>query len=208
MSHRNFRREDKKFTATNDITDKDFSKKETSVASFESMKPEWRKFASYYREYPDLFIDLIKPPNSKINLFFYQRLMLRILFRYQQVYFTMTRGSAKSFTQILGLYLKCIMYSGTHLFIAAPTKMQAAQISQENIEKIWEYFPLLKNEVKQHYFNKDSTKIIFHNNAKLDVVQVAQSARGGRRNGGSVEEIVDETMKKDVLNEVENCLPF
>jgi hypothetical protein len=80
--------------------------------------------------------------------------------------------------------------------------MQAANISQENIEKIWEYFPLLKKEIKKDYFNKDSTKLIFHNDSKLDVVQVAQSARGGRRNGGSVEEIVDENMKKDVLNEV------
>lgn len=99
------------------------------------------------------------------------------------------------------------MYPGVHLFIAAPTKLQAANISQENIEKIWEYFPLLKNEVKQFYFNKDSTKLVFQNGSKLDVVQVSQSARGGRRHGGSVEEIVDETMKKDVLNEVDYCLP-
>ncbi|MFS0643686.1 DNA-packaging protein [Siminovitchia sp. 179-K 8D1 HS] len=202
MSYRNYRQEHKKYTATNDIEDRDASKKMTSVTSFESMKEDWRKFCSFYRQYPDLFIDLISPPNSKVKLFFYQRMMLRILFRYQQVYFTMTRGSAKSFTQILGLYLKCVMYGDVHLFIAAPTKMQAAQISQENIERIWDFFPILKNEVKHDYFNKDSTKLIFHNGSKLDVVQVAQSARGGRRHGGSVEEIVDETMKKDVLNEV------
>lgn len=202
MSYKNYRREEDKFTRTNNIEDRDASKKKTSISSFESMKEDWRKFCSFYREYPDLFIDLIKPPNSRINLYFYQRVMLRILFRYQQVYFTMTRGTAKSFTQILALYLKCIMFSNIHLFIAAPTKMQAAQISQENIENIWNFFPILKNEVKQTYFNKDSTKIVFHNGSILDVVQVAQSARGGRRNGGSVEEIVDGTMKKDVLNEV------
>lgn len=202
MSYKNYKREEKKFTATSNIDDKDASKKETSVSSFETLKPHFRKFASYYRVYPDKFIDLISPPDSKISLFFYQRMMLRILFRFQTTYFTMTRGSAKSFTQVLGLYLKCIMFGGIHLFIAAPTKMQAANISQENIEKIWEYFPLLEKEVKKVYFNKDSTKLIFHNGSKLDVVQVAQSARGGRRNGGSVEEIVDESMKADVLSEV------
>lgn len=202
MSYNNYRQEDKKFNNLNDISDGDTSKKETSVASFETLKPHFRRFASFYRQYPDLFIDLISPPDSKIKLFFYQRIMLRILFRYQQVYFTFTRGSAKSFTQILALYLRCIMWGSVHLFIAAPTKLQAANISQENIEKIWEYFPLLKNEVKQFYFNKDSTKLIFHNGSKLDVVQVAQSARGGRRHGGAIEEIVDETMKKDVLHEV------
>lgn len=202
MSYLNYRHEDKKYTATNFIDDKDASKKKTSVKSFEIMKDDWRKFCEYYKQYPDKFIDLIKPPNSKINLYFYQRMMLRILFRYQKVYFTFTRGTAKSFTQILALYLKCIMYPSTHLFIAAPTKLQAANISQENIEKIWEFFPLLQNEVKNRYFSKDSTKLVFHNNSKLDVVQVAQSARGGRRNGGAIEEIVDEAMKKDTLNEV------
>lgn len=200
----NYRRPEKKYTATKFLPDDrlDASKKKTSVKSFTELKTEWRKFCEYYMQYPDRFIDLISPPNSKIKLFFYQRVMMRILFRSQKVYFTFTRGSAKSFTQILCLYLKCIFLPSVHLFIAAPTKQQAANISQENIEKIWEYFPLLHNEVKKVYFNKDSTKIVFHNNSKLDVVQVAQSSRGGRRHGGAIEEIVDETMKKDVLNEV------
>src|SRR5690606_26799250 len=115
--------------------------KEQNVQSLENMKDELRKFCSYYMMYPDKFIDLISPPNSKIKLFFYQRILLRVLMRYQNVYVTMTRGSAKSFTQVLALYLKCIFRSGGHYFIAAPTKMQAANISQENIEKIWDYFP-------------------------------------------------------------------
>lgn len=196
-SYGNYQRENKKETSlVNNITDNDFSKKETSVKSFESMKSDWRKFASYYRSYPDKFIDLISPPNSKVKLFFYQRMMLRILFRYKNVYFTMTRGSAKSFTQILAIYSKCVMYPSIHLFIAAPTKMQAANISQENIEKIWEYFPLLEKEVKKVYFNKDSTKIIFHNDSKLDVVQVAQSSRGGRRHGETLSPLIEESVLK------------
>lgn len=205
-NYRNYQQENKK-SKTIDFTDRDATKKEQNVKSFENMKDDWREFCSYYRQYPDRFIDLITPPNSKIKLFFYQRMLLRILFRYQNVYITMTRGSAKSFTQVLALHLKCQMFPGVHLFIAAPTKLQAANISQENIEKIWDYFPILKNEVSRYYFNKDSTKLVFHNGSRLDVVQVAESARGGRRNGGSVEEIVDETMKKDVLNSVNLKLP-
>lgn len=115
---------------------------------------------------------------------------------------TFTRGTAKSFTEILALMLKCIMYPGTHLFICAPTKYQAASIAKENIEKIWEFYPLLKGEVKKFWFNIDDTKLLFHNNSKLDVVQMSESARGGRRNGGSIEEIVDPKMDKDTLNSV------
>lgn len=180
----------------------DITKKNVMVRSFQEAKEDWRKYCSYWRAYPDRFIDFIKPTDCKINLYFYQRLMLRILFRYKKVYFTFTRGTAKSFTQILALYLKCIMFPGTKLFICAPNKEQAAKISQENIENIWNYYPILKGEVSKVIFNNDYTKLIFHNGSKLDVVQVAQSARGGRRNGGAVEEIVDEKMKKDTLNEV------
>lgn len=57
MSYRNYRQEHKKYTATNDIEDRDASKKMTSVTSFESMKEDWRKFCSFYRQYPDLFIE-------------------------------------------------------------------------------------------------------------------------------------------------------
>lgn len=180
----------------------DFTKKATSVRSFQEAKVDWRKYCSYWRSYPDKFIDFIKPHDCKIDLFFYQRIMLRILFRYQRVYFTFTRGTAKSFTQILALYLKCVMYPGTELFICAPGKEQAAKISQANIEKIWGFYPILQNEIEKVVFQNDFTKLYFYNGSKLEVVQVSQGARGGRNNGGAVEEIVDQRMKKDMLNEV------
>jgi hypothetical protein len=179
----------------------DFTKKAANVRSFQETKVDWRKYCSYWRAYPDRFIDFIKDETCKIDLFFYQRVMLRVLFRYKRVYFTFTRGTAKSFTQILALFLKCIMYPGTELFICAPGKEQAAKISQANIEKIWGFFPVLQGEVEKVVFQNDYTKLYFHNGSKLEVIQVAQSARGGRNNGGAIEEIVDEKMKKDVLNE-------
>jgi hypothetical protein len=202
MSYSNYRREDKKFTKTYTEVDIDASKKETSIKSFENMKSDWKSFCSYYREYPDHFIDLISPPNSKIQLYFYQRMMLRILFRYQNVYITMTRGTAKSYTQILALYLKCMMFPSIMLFLCAPTAKQAASITKRNIEAIWSHFPLLKDEVAKEEFQKDYTRLIFKNGSQLEVIQVAQSSRGTRAHGGSIEEIVDEHMKKDVLNEV------
>lgn len=170
--------------------------------SFEEMKDDWRKACSYWKSYPDRFLDYIKPKDSKIDLYPYQRLMLRVLFRYRKVYITATRGTAKSFTEILALYLRCIMFPDVKLFICAPGKEQASKIAKENIENIWSFFPLLKDEVAHETFGKDYTRLVFHNGSVLDVVQVEQSARGGRRHGGAVEEIVDESLKKDTLNEV------
>jgi hypothetical protein len=179
----------------------DYLKKSANVRSFQDTKVDWRQYCSYWRSYPDMFIDFIKPEDCKINLHFYQRVMLRILFRYKRVYFTFTRGTAKSFTQILALFLKCVMYPGTQLFICAPGKEQAAKISQANIENIWKFYPVLQGEVEKVVFQNDYTKLYFHNGSTLEVIQVAQSARGGRNQGGAIEEIVDEKMKKDILNE-------
>ncbi len=178
----------------------DFTKRITSIRSFQETKKDWHNYCSYWRAYPDRFIDFIRSADCKIDLFFYQRVMLRILFRYQKVYFTFTRGTAKSFTQILGLLLKCIMYPGTELFICAPGKEQAAKISQANIEKIWSFYPVLQGEVEKVVFQNDYTRLYFHNGSKLEVIQVSNTARGGRNQGGAIEEIVDDKMKKDILN--------
>lgn len=175
---------------------------ELKMKSFEEMKPVWREYISYWKSYPDRFIDFIKPTDCKIDLYFYQRMMLRILFRYKEVFFTFTRGTAKSFTQILALYLKCVFFPNLSLFIVAPGKEQASKISRENIESIWNFFPLLKDEVRKYRFEKDYVILYFHNGSRLDVVQCEQSSRGGRRHGGAVEEIVEMDSKKDELNEV------
>ena len=39
--------------------------------------PHIAEAVSFWREYPDKFVDDILPPDSKFNLFFYQRVFLR-----------------------------------------------------------------------------------------------------------------------------------
>lgn len=154
----------------------DFKKKST-----DSIKKDWRKYCEHFKWYPDHFIDFIRAPNCKIDLYFYQRIFLRIMFRYRKVFITATRGTAKSWTEILAIYLQCIFFPNISKFICAPGKEQAAKISQENIEKIWEYFPILKDELENYTFAKDYTKLIFKNGSRFDVVQVKDSQRGGRK---------------------------
>lgn len=161
----------------------DFNTTDYQKISFDEMIEEWRKYCELWLSYPDYFIDFIKPPECKIDLYPYQRLYLRILMRYRKVFITATRGTAKSFTEILAMYLKCIMRPGIKLFICAPGKEQAAKIAQDNITDIWDYYPILKGEIRYKSFAKDYTKLIFHNGSRLDVVQAKDSQRGGRRHG-------------------------
>ncbi len=43
---------------------------------------------SFYREYPDLFLDTLKPKDSPFNFFFYQRVFLRNAMRHKYFFGT------------------------------------------------------------------------------------------------------------------------
>lgn len=186
----------------------DPQKKETNKVNellkrgFEVNREKWRELCSYFRYYPDKFLDFISPPNPKISLYFYQRIYLRIMMRYRKVFITATRGTSKSYLQNLSFILRCIFYPRTKLFVTCVGKEQAAKISQDCIDDIFEHFPLLKNEVKTFIRSKDYTKLVFYNGSRYDVVQMRDSTRGGRRNGGAIEEICDKKFDGDMLNSV------
>ena len=94
------------------------------------------------------------------------------------------------------------MYPRTRLFCCAPGKEQSAKITADCLNDIFEFYPLLRNEVKTFVENKDYTKLIFYNGSKYDVVQMRDTTRGGRRFGGAIEEIADEKFDGDILNSV------
>lgn len=85
---------------------------------------------SFFTAYPDIYLDLITPEGDNINLFFYQRIFLRAVMRYTDVYLTAARAFSKSFLTILGLMLQCIFIPGRKVFICAPNKTQGAQIAK------------------------------------------------------------------------------
>ena len=199
-------------TVKEDVRNSDFNNNPQNVETnnvndmmkkgFEANKEKWRELCSYFREYPDKFIDYISPENPKISLYFYQRIYLRIMMRYRKVFITATRGTSKSYLQNLSFILRCIMYSRTKLFVTCVGKEQSAKISQDCINDIFEHYPMLRNEVKTFIESKDYTKLIFYNGSRYDVVQMKDSARGGRRNGGAIEEICDKKFDADMLNSV------
>lgn len=51
-----------------------------------------RYLISFYRQYPDLFIDYMKGPDSTFNFYFYQRVFIRIVMRHRYVYATFPRA--------------------------------------------------------------------------------------------------------------------
>lgn len=84
----------------------------------------------FFSAYPDLFLDMITPEDENFELFFYQRIFLRAVMRFKEVYLTAARAFSKSFLTILGLMLQCIFIPGRKVFICAPNKKQGAQIAK------------------------------------------------------------------------------
>lgn len=153
---------------------------------------------SIFSAYPDIYLDLIKPQDSSFTLFFYQRITLRALMRFKDVFGTAPRAFSKSFITILAMILQCIFIPGTKRFICAPNKTQAAQIAKEKIVEIYDRWPLLRKEVlggeisdTPGNFGKDYVTLKFRNGSQFDVVGALDSQRGGRRHGGLIDEVRD-----------------
>ena len=162
---------------------------------------------SIWTAYPDLYLDAIKPEDSSFELFFYQRITLRAVMRYKDIYITAPRAFSKSFITILGLILQCILIPGTKRFICAPNKNQSAQIAKEKIVEIYDKWPLLRKEVvggevsdTPGNFGKDYVTLKFRNGSQFDVVGALDSQRGGRRHGGLIDEVRDH--EEQPINEI------
>lgn len=162
---------------------------------------------SIWTAYPDIYLDLIKPEDSNFELFFYQRITLRAVMRYKDIYITAPRAFSKSFITILGLILQCIFIPGTKRFICAPNKNQSAQIAKEKISEIYDKWPLIRKEViggdvndTPGNFGKDYVTLKFRNGSQFDVVGALDSTRGGRRSGGLIDEVRDH--EEQPINEI------
>ena len=154
------------------------------------------EICSIFTAYPDVFLDLITPEGSGVNLFFYQRIFLRAVMRFQRVNVTACRAWSKSFLTILGLFLQCVFIPRRKVFICAPNKTQGAQIGKEKLAEIFNLWPLLRKEVvggdisdMPGNYGKDYITLKFRNGSVFDLVGALESTLGGRRHGGLIDEI-------------------
>ena len=183
-----------------------------SEERIEAIKPILRQYISFWREYPDLFIDFMQtgghPDKEKeltFHLFFYQRVFLRIAMRYKYVYAVYPRAYSKSFLTVLIMMIRCILFPGVHLFSSAGGKEQAAQILQEKVDDICNKIPAFRKEIDwrrgRTQVGKDHCKFIFKNGSDFENIAARESSRGRRKHGGVLEECVgiDQQILQEVL---------
>lgn len=180
-----------------------------SEERIEAIKPALRSYISFWREYPDLFVDFMQTGGDAtkkvtFHLFFYQRVFLRVAMRYKYVYAVYPRAYSKSFLSVLILLIRGILYPGANLFSTAGGKEQAAQILQEKVNDICNKIPAFHREIDWSRgatrVGKDSCKYILKSGSTIENLAARESTRGRRMHGGLVEECVGVDQK--ILQEV------
>ena len=158
------------------------------------------KYMEYFSVYPDIFLDLISPADSKFHLYFYQRIFLRACMRFKYHYCIASRGYSKSFLSILAGILRCIFLPGTTMFLVAPGASQGVEIAQEKINLILSIWPMLGAEIAKKNESQKEINLFFRNGSNFDVLTVTSKSRGLRRNAGILDEVRDHD--PDKLNAV------
>ena len=167
-----------------------------------------RRIISFYREYPDYFVEFIKGPdgpNNNFRFYFYQRIFIRIVMRHRLVYATFPRAYSKSFLSMMVLMLRCILYPGSEMFVTTGGKEQAASITIAKIDEICRLIPGLSNEINwergKTKHTKDNVEYQFKNGSKINILAARESSRGQRRTGGLMEEcvLIDQTALNEII---------
>ena len=181
-----------------------YKKKGLSEQRIMDNLPWIRNLISYFRQYPDVFVDFIKGKDSNFEFLFYQRIFLRNVMRHRYVCATFPRAYSKSFLSMMALMIRCILYPHSHLFVTTGGKEQASSITIAKVEQICQLIPGLNNEINWERGvstkSKDNVKYVFKNGSSIDILAARQSSRGQRRTGGLMEECV--LIDGDLLNEV------
>lgn len=177
-----------------------------SEERIQAIVPIVREYISFWREYPDIFVEFLCGSNpNNFKLYFYQRVFLRAVMRHRYAYATFPRAYSKSFLSVLVLMLRCILYPGSHLFVTTGGKEQAAGILKEKQEELCKLIPGLNNELDlsrgKTKTSKDNIELLFKCGSKLDIMAARQSSRGKRATGGLMEEciLIDQTLLNEVI---------
>ena len=199
--------------ALQDLLDLSGNRKKIGISPerVEAVKPVIRKYVAFWREYPDLFVDFMVRGNrtevkeGEFKFYFYQRVFLRSVMRFQYVYAVFPRAYSKSFLSVMALMIRCILYPGAHLFVTSGGKEQGASILHDKVQEICELIPSFNREIDwgrgKTLEGKDKVRYVFKNGSVLDNLAARESTRGQRRHGGLMEECVgiDDAILREVI---------
>lgn len=120
-------------------------KEKTKAFDYDTMpnKDSAALIVSFFRFYPDYFADIIRDENAPYKLELPQRIMLRVMARYRNVYITGVRGITKTFSLVLQKLISGVLYPSIVIKYIAPNQKKAAALATQAYHKIESCYPAL-----------------------------------------------------------------
>lgn len=160
--------------------------------TYENFDPKaWGLLISYWRFYPDRFLDIMEGESSKYEVALIQRIFMRANARYQQVFETASRGTTKSFSELGEKEVEGILYPGVNTQYAGPSKEQLASILSGVQEEIFQQWPGLRDYWAFQSNSRDNFELISNEGSHIMI----NVARGATCNSIVAEEVAQSESK-------------
>ena len=176
-----------------------FNKTTENMTKSEKLMNGVGVWTAYWRKRPDKFAEDV----YGIKLKNFQKFLLCLMMRDVYTMFLASRGLGKTFLTALYCIIRCILYPGTKIVVAAGQKSQSMKIVTEKIPEIIEGRPLLKREIEalRTGLNEDRPNVSFRNGSWIKVVAATDGARSARANILILDEfrMIDENVYRAVL---------
>lgn len=202
--HKNFEVKRNKATNTVGAFDKsrNYNKEDKKLTKSEKLMNGVADWCSFYRGRPDIFAE----EYLGITLKPFQKILLYCMIHYNYTMFLASRGLGKTWLTALYCVIRCILYPGTKIVVAAGQKGQSMKIVTEKIPELINKSKtgLLKREIKgsiRTSMNTDDPNVEFVNGSWIKVVAATQGARSARANVlvGDEFRMIDPSIYRNVL---------
>ena len=160
----------------------------------------WGLLISYWRFYPDKFLDIMEGDSSKYEIQPIQRIFMRANARYSEVFETASRGTTKSFCEISEKMCEGVLYPGVDTQYAGPSREQLASILSGVVEDVFQQWPGLREYWAYQSNSRDNFELVSNEGSHIMI----NVARGTTCNSVVAEEVAQSETKTTKAFDHEN----
>jgi len=167
---------------------------------------EFSELCSFLKWMPDIFWDMYKPESGGLTFDLHQRVMLRLISRFQENYFCAPRGISKTLIHIMNQYHTACCFPNISTSVTASTKESAVKIWKDKHDEILRFYPSFAENIRSASFTKDTGKVEFVNGSIVDSLANSQQSKGLRKRRGGLEEsaLIDKETYDDAIEPIFN----
>lgn len=128
---------------------------------------------SFFRWYPDFFLDVFESPNAEFGLAIPERLNMRIFARYHESHITGPRGIGKTYTAIGSEVTDAIFWPGTVTRYCGPSLEQTAELSSVAFHQLEKNYPAVTGhfEIRSESKNRFEIATQFGSQLAINAIQ-------------------------------------